>query len=242
MSYHGLGQLSFQQSFQQIPTVNTAQPTQPTQQISSPLPSDYMIMLPSDQPVMPPPPEPVAPIYTAAKALPSNYSETAAGCKGKAAIPIHQGRPGYPGFLCVDLPTAQAAQVTTFQNIATGGTGSSGGSGMVSAAGIKTKTAAGGMNVAVPSKSELAPGSPATDTQQPKGTVTQESFVAACKQLEGTMGTPNCCKLSSGVNLGVQGGVLVQVTQCSVAAAGLGGSLPLIAGAAVVALLLARGM
>jgi hypothetical protein len=52
---------------------------------------------------------------------------------------------------------------------------------------------------------------------------------------------PNCCKLPNGINAGIDGGRLVQVLQCDVPK-GLGGSLPLIAGAAVVALLLTRGM
>lgn len=236
MSYHGFGQFTIIGA-PGVSSVNTAQPTVQTKEPSSPVPPTFKMVFTQK---IEPPPQPAAPIgHRAPAALPANYSREAMGCKGKMAIPVQPGKPGYPGFLCIAMEPMQVA--SSFANIATGGTGSSGGGGMISIAGMATQPTAGGMNVAVPSKSEQAPGSHVTETQQPTGTVTPASFVAACKQVNGTMGTPNCCKLPNGVNMGLQGGQLVQVLQCDVAK-GLAGNLPLIAGAAVIALLLARGM
>jgi hypothetical protein len=171
--------------------------------------------------------------------LPKNYSKEAMGCYPKKAQPIAPGQPGYPGFLCVDkLPTSPVLgiiQLQEFKNIATGSSGS------VSIAGIPTQKTATGTPPAKVSSSEKAPGAPTVQTKQPSGTVTPAAFAAACKQVKGTMGT-NCCKLPTGVNMGLSGGNLVKVTKCDVSATGLGKNLPIIAGAAVAILLLTRGM
>jgi hypothetical protein len=248
MSYHGIG------LYIDPNLLATKSTVDPVTQSKEPSPSVVMAkeLLPVTQPVTLPVID-YAPIsepttHQAPPALPPNYSAEAMGCHGKLAVPIKPGDPGYPGFLCVDFQPLIAEKIispTTMINaFAAGATGGSGGGGgVVSMTNMQTQPTAEGMAPATDFPGSNPPGAYETDTKQPTGTVTPASFAAACQQVGGTMGTPNCCKLPNGVNMGMDGGKLVQVTQCSVGAAkGLAGNLPLIAGAAIIALLLARGL
>jgi hypothetical protein len=186
--------------------------------------------------------------------LPHNYSEEAMGCQGKGTpMPIRPGQPGYPGFVCqpkviFDKPLI-ATEIKPTQMVQGFVAGATGGRTGVSIANMPTKPAATGAANVPASRfpSGNAPGSHLTQTQQPEGTVTPAAFASACQQNGGRLGTPNCCAFPDGTAFGLQAGQLVQVLQCTVDAygdkkSGLGGQLPLIAGVAVLALLLTRGM
>ena len=217
MSYHGFG-LVFAPTAQ-LPAVNTSTPVQQTQEIPAIL-KEFKIVIPESQPYVQPT-EPAGPIVSATEAhrapsvegpLPSNYSATGSSCApGQMKVPIQSGKPGYPGFLCVDFAPMTVEQqihpvIKAFTAASTGGK-----------VDLVTQPTAGGMAPAAQFPGTQAPGS-FTNTQQPAGTVDAASFAAACKQYGGAMGTPNCCKVPDGsggfVSLGLQGGQLVQVTQC----------------------------
>jgi hypothetical protein len=230
MSYHGFGLLALQ------PSINTSQPAMEFKEIPS-TPDLSQFKMTFTQQITPQ--ESSAPIPNRAPPapdpLPANYSAEAMGCQGKWAVPIKPGNPGYPGFLCLE-PLKFDLQYPVFKAFTETTTGSS----QPARVDLTTKPTAGGMNIAVDFPGSQPAGSHVTETEQPSGTVTLEALKASCKQYGGAMG-PNCCKLPNGINAGIDGGRLVQVLQCDVPK-GLGGSLPLIAGAAVVALLLTRGM
>jgi len=222
MSYHGrgLGQLTF------INQMNTSQPPVQTKPISTTQPvtlTTFKAILPESFTTTG-----GTTTHRAEPALPSNYSAEAMGCgTGKTALPLPPGDPGYPGFLCID-------PILAFMDASSG---SGGGGGTFTIANPQTSVQTVGGKPENQFPVTPPPGAPQTDTQQPAGAVSPAAFAAACQQSNGTMGT-NCCKLPNGVNVGLQNGQLVNVAQCD--ASGIAKSLPLIAGAAVLAMLLLR--
>lgn len=72
--------------------------------------------------------------------------------------------------------------------------------------------------------------------------VTADQFNQVCKMMGGSIGTGPCCAIpasatSTGGNLGLVNGQMVPVAACS---SGVGGNIPLIAGAAIAAVLLMK--
>lgn len=223
MSYHGFGLIYAGGGGQQF--VNTFKPVVQTQQIQ-PIAMAPMVIAQEIEP----PYVPAGPIGH--RAPPANYSAEAMGCHPKMAIPIAPGKPGYPGFLCVDkAPEPPPTPWKPPIEYAGSGKPSSG-----MKEGVEDLP---GKYFVEEEKEDLPEGFPENyETEKQNGagtgTMTMEGLALACKSGGGKMGT-NCCKMPGDFNVGLQGGQLVQVLQCDV---GLG-SLPLIAGAVVVALLLA---
>lgn len=244
MSYHGLGQVMRFGA----PSTPTSRPGLEFKKIEPKMdPHEYLRKIGfkvTTARVISPPQQPKAPIasspghHRAPPALPANYSREAMGCHGKMAVPINPGKPGYPGFLCVSMKPLVAKQIYPMIKAFTGGSVSPTGGGRVD---LNVKPSARG-NKPINRFKVDPPGAHAPGTQPPAGSVDATSFASACSEYGGTLGTPNCCAFPDGTKLGLDRGRLVEVLQCDVKKGGLGGNLPLIAGAAVIALLVARGL